>query len=48
MSEEQQLSIVDYVNDLAEERQAADAEKRQRRSRRSFIVFATDPDRAGE
>src|SRR5919109_2176450 len=48
MGEERQLSIVDYANDLEEQRHAADAETKQQRSPRSFIVFATDPDRAGE
>jgi hypothetical protein len=48
MSDARQLSIVDYANDIAQERQAADRENKRRRSRRSFIVFATAPDRVGE
>jgi hypothetical protein len=48
MSGDRQLSIVDYANELEEQRERAEREQKQRRSRRAFIVFATDPDRAGQ
>lgn len=46
MNEPRQLNLADYVHDL-------DAERRKRRpsqrpERRTFIVFATDPAKAGE
>jgi hypothetical protein len=45
---EQQLNLADYVQALEEERQTAEQVNTERRKRRSFIVFATDPERVGE
>jgi hypothetical protein len=46
MTEPEQLNLADYVHDLDEER-------RKRRKvgsseRRTYVVFATDPDKVGE
>lgn len=38
-----QLDLVDYVASLADEK----AEREAKARRRAFVVFATDPDRAG-
>ena len=47
MSDEpQQLNLGDYVHDLDEERKKRRPRKKQQR--RTFIVFATDPEKAGE
>jgi len=44
VSDGQQLNLVDYVA----EREAEAKAERDRRRRRAFIVFATDPERAGQ
>lgn len=43
MSDERQLSLADYVLEREAEEQAERAQQR----RRAFIVFATDPEKAG-
>jgi rubrerythrin len=45
MSDPEQLNLADYIHDLDEERR-----KRRPKSseRRTYIVFATDPEKAGE
>jgi hypothetical protein len=45
---EKQLNLADYVEALEEERQTVEKANSERRKRRSFIVFATDPAKAGE
>jgi hypothetical protein len=45
---ERQLNLADYVEAVEEERQAVAQENKRRRGRRAFLVFATDPDRAGQ
>jgi len=47
-SEQQQLNLADYVQALEEERQTVERVNTERQKRRSFIVFATDPERVGE
>jgi hypothetical protein len=48
MSDEKQLTLADYVREVQEESERVEETNRKRRSRRSFIVFATDPERVGE
>jgi hypothetical protein len=48
VSDENQLSLADYVREVQEERERFEKKNRERRSRRSFIVFATDPERVGD
>jgi len=45
--EPEQLDLADYVHDLEEERRKR-KKKPTRRERRSWVVFATDPDKVGE
>lgn len=44
---ERQLDLAEYAEAVEEERQAVERKNKQRRNRRAFIVFATDPGRAG-
>jgi hypothetical protein len=46
MNEPKQLDLTDYVHDLDEERRKR--RRSQRPERRTFIVFATDPEKVGE
>jgi hypothetical protein len=48
MSDERQLTLADYAREAHEEAERVKKTNRERRSRRSFIVFATDPARVGE
>jgi len=48
VSAAEQLNLGDYANELAEERSRVEDMNRDRRKRRAFIVFATDPDRVGQ
>jgi len=45
MSDDKQLDLVDYVHDLEEERRKR---RGHRSNRRTFVVFATDPAKAGQ
>ena len=45
MSDPKQLDLADYIHDLDEERRKRRPKKAERRT---FIVFATDPEKAGE
>jgi hypothetical protein len=47
-SDERQLNLADYIEAVEEDRQAVAQENKRRRGRRAFLVFATDPDRAGQ
>ena len=48
MSDEKQLTLEDCLQEVQEERARFEQENQVRRARRSFIVFATDPERAGQ
>lgn len=48
MSDEKQLTLADYARDVQEESARFEQKNREKSSRRSFIVFATDPERAGQ
>jgi hypothetical protein len=45
---ENQLDLADYAEALEEERQSVERENKKRRGRRAFVVFVTDPERAGK
>jgi len=45
--EPEQLDLADYVHDLEEERRKR-KRRLERRERRSWVVFATDPEKVGE
>jgi hypothetical protein len=47
-SPDNQLDLAHYAEELKDERQSVERENKQRRSRRAFVVFATDPERAGK
>jgi hypothetical protein len=44
----EQLTLVDYVHDLDEEREKDKQSKGNRHERRAWVVFATHPERVGE
>jgi hypothetical protein len=48
VSDEKQLTLEDCLQEVQEERARFEQENQVRRARRSFIVFATDPERAGQ
>jgi hypothetical protein len=43
-----QLSLVEYEHEIQEERREIDRKNADRRSRRAYVVFATDPERVGK
>jgi FPC/CPF motif-containing protein YcgG len=48
VSDEKQLTLEDCLREVQEERARFEQKNRERRARRSFVVFATDPERAGQ
>ena len=48
MSDEKQLTLEDCLREVQEERARFEQKNQEKRARRSFIVFATDPERAGQ
>ena len=48
MSDEKQLTLADYGREVQEEGARVERKNREKRERRAFIVFATDPEQAGQ
>ncbi len=48
MSAAEQLDLADYAHDLEQERARVARASRGRRGRRTFVVFATHPERVGK
>jgi hypothetical protein len=48
VSDERQLTLADYVREVQEEGARVEQKNREKRSRRAFVVFATDPERVGQ
>ena len=48
MSDEKQLTLADYVREVEQDGARVEQKNREKRARRAFIVFATDPERAGQ
>jgi hypothetical protein len=44
----EQLDLAAYVRDLEAEKKRRERANERRRKRRAFVVFATDPERAGK
>ena len=43
-----QLSLVEYEHEIEEERKIVERKNADRRARRAYVVFATDPERVGQ
>lgn len=47
MNDPEQLNLGDFAAEMEKKRRKAERDTRRRRDRRAFIVFATDPEKAG-